>query len=649
MTDDTDNDAVDNDAAAPKGGEQALIDALRGGKPCIFIYKGEDKQPAEARTLRGEFLGRILRSEIWAEEIGALPRQIGIVGAVITGKLDMADTKTGMTLMIAHSHFDTAINFSRAHFSVLSFMHSDMAGAHMDHITLDSELGLDDVHNTGELTLRSAAIGGQLSCTSKQRQTRFINAGGKAIDAQGAVIKGGIFLRGVRAEGLIDFKSAKIGGQFSAVSTDTYQTQFSNAGGMALNAQRAVIEGSVFLNGVRAEGMIDFVGATIDGQFSTYTASLINPAGRALDLQGATIKSETYLTDMPHPTIGAIDLTEADLARVVIDAHSYPLGPLYLGGTRYRHLDFKGEQPPAGEGWLFSLSDETRRTRIESHRGIVRQSILQAIAENNTTMDGLSAAQRTALAALAALEDRTLRDFDDLSKPVGYWPAFAALSESLCEQVKDEVAPAAIAAEACSLLEKQITAAAARTRVPFAYRQLSKVLDGMGYEGQARDIRVLAAEAHTKRGAAARTRWQSLLYRGWREFLGLTTGYGERLHYAVYWLLALWALGFWVFGGVGANMVPSRERFYLAEAAYSHYRETGQLPEGYPGFSPFIYALDVMLPIVDFAQESHWRPKNTDGTNYLRLYNRLHLGFGWLLSTIGLAGLTGLLKDKREP
>jgi len=55
-----------------------------------------------------------------------------------------------------------------------------------------------------------------------------------------------------------------------------------------------------------------------------------------------------------------------------------------------------------------------------------------------------------------------------------------------------------------------------------------------------------------------------------------------------------------------------------------------------------------MLPVVDFAQESHWRPKNREGVNGLRIFNRLFLGFGWLFSTIAVLGFTGLISDKKN-
>ncbi len=77
-----------------QGGEQALITALGKGEPCMFVYEGPNAQPDSERTIRGAVLGKILRSEHLAGQDAAvpLPRTVGIIGAIITGELDMSGT-----------------------------------------------------------------------------------------------------------------------------------------------------------------------------------------------------------------------------------------------------------------------------------------------------------------------------------------------------------------------------------------------------------------------------------------------------------------------------------------------------------------------------------------------------------------------------
>ena len=596
-----------------QGGEPALIEALRAQKPCVFIKDGEGQLSAAERTIRGEILGQILRGQQITEAPLPPLKTVRIGRAVITGTLDMSDSDTELVLQIVHSEFKDIVEFTRAKLTLLDLSHSDMVGAKMEVMVLRSHLWLDDINCQGIINLLGAEIGGQLSCNSKTRQARITNPEGHAILAQGAEIKGGVFLDGARINGMADFNSAKIGGQFSADSTSEYQTLLNAPDGHAINAQGAEIKGGVFLRSAHIDGTAFFATAKISGQFSAQGASFMNAAGVALHLQSAVIKDGTILTKFRHPPIGRVDLAEASLGRVVIDEKSYPLGLLHLDGTRYSHLDNRSPNAQAGEGWLTS----------------------------HVKANGISYAANS-------------------TRPFGYWKGHFALYDSLKTQFP-ELSFDELTQKTKEALDASINKAITHSRTPFAYRQLAKVLDGMGHEREARGIRVLAARAYTGRTvqsllpdwdkglklyARKFLRW---LYRVWRLFLRKTTGHGERLEYAAYWLLGLWALGMVLFWQFTPDMVPARERFYLAGEAYKLYMDTGALPEGYPKFSPFIYSLDVMLPIVDFAQESHWRPKNTDGANWARHYNRAHLALGWLLSTIGIAGLTGLLKDRRDP
>ena len=64
-------------------------------------------------------------------------------------------------------------------------------------------------------------------------------------------------------------------------------------------------------------------------------------------------------------------------------------------------------------------------------------------------------------------------------------------------------------------------------------------------------------------------------------------------------------------------------------------------------FNAFVYSLDVFLPIVKLHQEEFWLP--TAGKSYgsyFRLYLWFHIGLGWLLSTLFVVSLTGVVKKE---
>jgi hypothetical protein len=62
-------------------------------------------------------------------------------------------------------------------------------------------------------------------------------------------------------------------------------------------------------------------------------------------------------------------------------------------------------------------------------------------------------------------------------------------------------------------------------------------------------------------------------------------------------------------------------------------------PSQLPTFHPLIYALDLLLPIVNLGQEVAWVPHG-----WAERWAWGLIVAGWLLTTVVLAGLTGILK-----
>jgi len=114
----------------------------------------------------------------------------------------------------------------------------------------------------------------------------------------------------------------------------------------------------------------------------------------------------------------------------------------------------------------------------------------------------------------------------------------------------------------------------------------------------------------------------------WRKLLGLTVGYGYRP-----WLAAFWVGGLWVAGVALFTWGPAHTQIMLG-------LKGGQEPK----FSPPIYVLDSLLPIVNLHQRDFWLP------NAARSWGWLYLDFvlfaavaGWTLATAVVAALTGLI------
>jgi len=123
---------------------------------------------------------------------------------------------------------------------------------------------------------------------------------------------------------------------------------------------------------------------------------------------------------------------------------------------------------------------------------------------------------------------------------------------------------------------------------------------------------------------------------------------------------------FWLILGSGVFWIGKRKgkgkgknSQFITPSDMRAYDEKGKLEKGYPKFNSFFYALDLFLPIIDLHQASYWLPNaNVGGVLYeckrfgfefrrgglLRLYMWLHILFGWLLTVLLVAGLTGLVR-----
>ena len=139
------------------------------------------------------------------------------------------------------------------------------------------------------------------------------------------------------------------------------------------------------------------------------------------------------------------------------------------------------------------------------------------------------------------------------------------------------------------------------------------------------------AEANRLRVAAERVR--SRRFR--RAALGWI-GYGYRPALALVPLLAAVTLTLGV-----VTWGREQQRFVATDAPEGPEVVSDECDERtYPCLSPLGYSLDVLVPIVDFDEQSAWRP----ATFSLRLFLWLMTASGWLLTTLVVLGLTNRIR-----
>jgi hypothetical protein len=150
---------------------------------------------------------------------------------------------------------------------------------------------------------------------------------------------------------------------------------------------------------------------------------------------------------------------------------------------------------------------------------------------------------------------------------------------------------------------------------PQPYEQLAAVYRRAGRDQDARTVAIARQRV--------RRRTLSLPGRLWSVLLDGLVGYGYRT-----WMAGLWLLGFWLVGTIVFAVAHGAELLTAAKAA----RELQH-------FNPVVYALDVLLPIVNLGQDGGWVPHRWAAVCYWLLTLA-----GWVLTTAVVAALSGLLK-----
>jgi len=134
------------------------------------------------------------------------------------------------------------------------------------------------------------------------------------------------------------------------------------------------------------------------------------------------------------------------------------------------------------------------------------------------------------------------------------------------------------------------------------------------------------------------------LKRFWRGVLRYTVGHGYRPDWALWWILGFIAVGAFLFElGYREGIMAPASTDVLVQEKYQKYRE---IPKDYPTFSAWAYSIDTFIPFLDLVLEHYWIP-NADagwGGVLLRIYLWIHIGFGWLLSSLFLTGVTGIIR-----
>lgn len=225
------------------------------------------------------------------------------------GAVRLLDAKIGGQVACHGAQFDNPGK------SALSLDRAEVAGS-----VLLANWGEQRFVAKGEVRLVAAKIANQFMCNGIIEQPQQ-----RALSLDRAEVLGGIFLRASGKDrfvckGEVRFAGAKVGSQ---VACDGALLE--NDDGNALLMEGARVVGDVFLVGsdqhrFEARGAIRLTGASIGGQLACHGASVVNPNGEAIVLDGVEIAGDVLLADVGKSRLeanGAVQIRDAKIGGVL--------------------------------------------------------------------------------------------------------------------------------------------------------------------------------------------------------------------------------------------------------------------------------------------------------------------------------------------
>ena len=208
-------------------------------------------------------------------------------------------------------------------------------------------------------------------------------------------------------------------------------------------------------------------------------------------------------------------------------------------------------------------------------------------------------------------------------------------------------------------LQKQYSDELTFDFAPQPWEQLIKVLREMGHPYEAGEV-AIAKQDQMRAAGKITGRVRSVMH--W--LYGKIAGYGHRPIWTVGWMLVVWALcGLcfeigreWGYFGPSNPLIHASAAFETCGGAGEgkpFWTSTGcPLPPEYTTMWPWVYSLDLLLPLVNLQQDIDWAPIVINGNGEqllggyaLRALLWFEILFGWAASLI-LVAVLGRLVDK---
>jgi hypothetical protein len=290
----------------------AEIKLLRAAPKGETAYCGPSKDDSDAsndaadldtwaadRTIRAELIRWLCidrDAEAWID-----PRGIRVHAALIIGPLSLSYIAVRFPLTLRHCRLSDDFDLKFIEIPSLDLGGSRIRALRADQATIKGSLFLKEGFSaSGEVQLRGALIGGNLSCDGSSFENPFKEGdtgSGTALNAEAAKVGGAVLLRNkFRASGVVRLFAAQIGGNLECDGGTFENPIAANAprSGRALNIEAAKVGGAVFLrSGFSAYGEVRLSNAEIGGNLDCSDGEFVNTAQAKVDGSGIALNAES--------------------------------------------------------------------------------------------------------------------------------------------------------------------------------------------------------------------------------------------------------------------------------------------------------------------------------------------------------------------
>jgi hypothetical protein len=425
---------------------------------------------------------------------------------------------------------------------------------------------------------------------------RLCASRGVALDASGLTVGGSAQLRNVCARGQINFINASIKGSFDLSGSLLIQDD-SKAAMLVTGTQ---VGGPILLNErFESRGFVRIYGGTVGNNIEAIGARFQAKASHALTIEDVEIQRNVYLR------------SGKDSFRA-------------YGGLRLNGSVVKGNLDLTG-------------AHIEPHPSGYRNGKLSV---HHVRVQGTAFLRGLAISDELDLTDSS---FSTLEDDESSWPVWGDLK--LNGLTYGTVFPlnADIRLRWLTLASRVgRTPAKSEGEADFVAQPYEHLIQTMRRLGHDRDARRLAIEKEVamRRSGAFGSGLKGNLKRFAHWAYGATMRYGYRPQFSLFYGLLLNVILVAAFyAGASDFMLPTKDK------ALSDWNTKKEVMPPYPSFSPIAYSIDTFVPILNLQQRDNWQVNDHTRTGFvLRMYLWIHSMLGWAITTLTVAGFSGLVR-----